>query len=269
MIINQLGHINTYELKMRDDNMLPFQQFLTGLQPNAPKVLLVYEDYINTPLIVKALNSNGYITKTERRSGDIINHLNVLHQYALVILYLPVMDMKFNKIIEYITFNNVPLLLIAPRKFPELSLTRSTELLTIPFSMTAFISAVKAKIKVTNNSASLDRKSVSHSIQPNDNGGSNEFVRFGSFSFDILQGTLLKGSKLIGLTSNEKNILKYMTQHQGRVIGRSELATQLDVAIDRSVDVTITRLRKKIETNTKQPQFIKTERGGGYSFHIS
>ena len=72
------------------------------------------------------------------------------------------------------------------------------------------------------------------------------------------------------LTSGEFNILSIFCQHPRKVLSRDDLLDLLHgraaAVFDRSVDVQISRLRRKIETNLKDPSFIKTVRYGGYFF---
>jgi len=72
------------------------------------------------------------------------------------------------------------------------------------------------------------------------------------------------------LTSGEFNILAIFCNNPRKVLSRDELLDQLHgraaAVFDRSVDVQISRLRRKIETRTKEPSFIKTIRYGGYFF---
>jgi two-component system OmpR family response regulator len=72
------------------------------------------------------------------------------------------------------------------------------------------------------------------------------------------------------LTSGEFNILSIFCQHPRKVLSRDDLLDLLHgraaAVFDRSIDVQISRLRRKIETNMKDPSFIKTVRYGGYFF---
>jgi two-component system, OmpR family, response regulator len=72
------------------------------------------------------------------------------------------------------------------------------------------------------------------------------------------------------LTSGEFNILSIFCQHSRKVLSRDDLLDLLHgraaAVFDRSIDVQISRLRRKIETNLKEPSFIKTVRYGGYFF---
>ena len=90
-------------------------------------------------------------------------------------------------------------------------------------------------------------------------------ISFGEFTFDTSDFKLQKNDKLIYLTEGENNLLLKLINKRNDIVLREELADQeFDETELRKVDVQVTRLRQKIETNAKQPQFIKTIRGKGY-----
>ena len=90
-------------------------------------------------------------------------------------------------------------------------------------------------------------------------------ISFGNFIFDTSNFKLQKNDKLIYLTEGENNLLIKLINKRNDIVLREELANQeFDETELRKVDVQVTRLRQKIETNAKQPQFIKTVRGKGY-----
>ncbi len=88
--------------------------------------------------------------------------------------------------------------------------------------------------------------------------------QFGEFAFSYEKQSLQKNNQFIHLTESEKNILNILGQNQNKILSRDELAKQCGDLDPRSIDVQITRLRKKIEANPKQPEFLQTIRGQGY-----
>ena len=90
-------------------------------------------------------------------------------------------------------------------------------------------------------------------------------ISFGEFIYDTSIFKLQRNDKLIYLTEGENNLLIKLINKRNDIVLREELADQeFDETELRKVDVQVTRLRQKIETNAKQPQFIKTIRGKGY-----
>jgi len=89
-------------------------------------------------------------------------------------------------------------------------------------------------------------------------------IAFGPYVYysDIAQ--LKKQDQVIPLTTAESDLLNFLLQHANTTLSREELATMTHQDNIRTIDVQITRLRKKIESDAKKPIFIQTVRGKGY-----
>ena len=95
--------------------------------------------------------------------------------------------------------------------------------------------------------------------------------RFAGWTLDVLVRSLTSAAgEVVDMSSGEFNLLRAFVEHPNRVLSRDQL---LDLthdtdtpAFDRSVDVQIARLRKKIEADPQNPQLIKTVRNAGYIF---
>lgn len=91
-------------------------------------------------------------------------------------------------------------------------------------------------------------------------------VNFGEYQFDIYSGRLQKSGEVLFLTTAELQLLKALAEKSPEPVTRSELAKNLGIGDnERNVDVQITRLRKKIESDSSKPVYIKTVRGSGYT----
>lgn len=94
--------------------------------------------------------------------------------------------------------------------------------------------------------------------------------QFGGYQLDLQQHTLMRDDQEVALTSGEFNLLRILCEHANRVLSRDQLITLLKGyernPFDRSVDVRITRLRRKIEPKPDMPVFIRTIWGEGYLF---
>ena len=92
-----------------------------------------------------------------------------------------------------------------------------------------------------------------------------EIINFGDFTYNINDLQLKKNNNIIYLTEGENKLLIKLINKKNEIVLREELAEQdYDESELRKVDVQVTRLRQKIETNPKQPHFLKTIRGKGY-----
>jgi two-component system phosphate regulon response regulator OmpR len=88
--------------------------------------------------------------------------------------------------------------------------------------------------------------------------------KFGDFVFNFTDSRLKKNGEFIHITESEAKILSILCQNLGKIISREKLSELCGDIDTRSVDVQITRLRRKIETNPKQPNFLQTARNQGY-----
>jgi two-component system phosphate regulon response regulator OmpR len=89
-------------------------------------------------------------------------------------------------------------------------------------------------------------------------------VTMGQSVFDPERGELRRNDKLVRLTSSESALLKLFAANAGRPFSRLDLCARLGVSVERSIDVQVTRLRRKIEEDPKSPLYIQTVRGVGY-----
>lgn len=89
-------------------------------------------------------------------------------------------------------------------------------------------------------------------------------IYFGSCRYNTRTGQLYQKNEPILLTNTEQDLLKILIRHIGNPVTREEIAQQIQTENERAVDVQITRLRKKIETDIKKPLCIQTVRGQGY-----
>ncbi|KDA02516.1 response regulator [Hyphomonas oceanitis] len=91
-----------------------------------------------------------------------------------------------------------------------------------------------------------------------------EEVEMSGLVFNAARGELREGDKRIRLTDAELQLLTILAAHAGEPVSREELASLTSAGMERSVDVQVTRLRRKIEPNPREPVHIQTVRGVGY-----
>ncbi|HDZ53716.1 MAG: response regulator [Sulfitobacter litoralis] len=93
-------------------------------------------------------------------------------------------------------------------------------------------------------------------------------LSMGAIRYDIERGELWQGEDLVRLTATEIQLMRIFAAQPGTALSRSKLVEELGrdrgQAQERAVDVQITRLRRKIEDNPKQPRYLQTVRGAGY-----
>ena len=95
-----------------------------------------------------------------------------------------------------------------------------------------------------------------------------KILHLGPIRYDLERGEMWQGEDLVRLTATEMQLMKIFSAKPGEPISRNKLVEDLGrdrgQAQERAVDVQITRLRRKIETNPKQPRYLQTVRGAGY-----
>jgi two-component system phosphate regulon response regulator OmpR len=95
-----------------------------------------------------------------------------------------------------------------------------------------------------------------------------KMLSLGATRYDVQKGELWDGDTQIRLTSTESELMRIFSKNIGQALSRMDLMTQMGRedgnSQDRAIDVQITRLRKKIETNPKEPRYLQTVRGSGY-----
>jgi two-component system phosphate regulon response regulator OmpR len=91
--------------------------------------------------------------------------------------------------------------------------------------------------------------------------------RFGAFRFDRERGELYRGEEPVHLTAAEATLLGALLRRPGEALSRDDLAVEAQFSGNvRTVDVQMTRLRRKIERDAKFPRYLQTVRGTGYVF---
>ena len=93
-------------------------------------------------------------------------------------------------------------------------------------------------------------------------------VEFESVKIDLNKQLILKKNTEYKINNTEKIILEKMINNPGKVFSREDIGLLIDLDKERSIDVIITRLRKKIEVSPKNPKFLQTIRGSGYVLWI-
>jgi len=93
-------------------------------------------------------------------------------------------------------------------------------------------------------------------------------LHLGPVRYDVERGEIWRGESLVRLTATEAQLMRIFSARLGEPLSRMELVDELGrsggQAQERAVDVQITRLRRKIEADPKQPRYLQTVRGAGY-----
>ena len=95
-----------------------------------------------------------------------------------------------------------------------------------------------------------------------------KIIKFENVKIDLSKQIIFHGNSEFKINNTEKTILEKMINNPGKVFDREEIGKLINLDKERSIDVIITRLRKKIEIDPKNPKFLQTIRGAGYVLWI-
>ena len=93
-------------------------------------------------------------------------------------------------------------------------------------------------------------------------------IEFENIKIDLNKQIIFQNNSEFKINNTEKVILEKMINNPGKIFARDEIGKLIDLNKERSIDVIITRLRKKIEIDPKNPKFLQTIRGAGYVLWI-
>lgn len=229
------------------------------MQDTAGKTILVVEDEKPIAEILKVnLTKNGYKVLNAYDGEEALNMaLNSEPDLILLDVMLPKMDgfTVCKKVRETLA---TPIIMLTARA-EEVDKVLGLELgaddyITKPFSLRELMARVKANLR-RSSIATVD---------------SNEPLCFSDLEINIERYEVKKRGEVIDLTYREFELLKYLATQSGKIFSREHLLNKVwdyeYVGDDRTVDVTIRRLREKIEDDPSNPAYILTKRGVGYYF---
>lgn len=240
------------------------------LRPKPKRTILIVDD--EKPIVdilVYNLQKEGYDT-LEARDGEegVRIALDKKPDLILLDIMLPKMDgLAVCKRIRHSL--NVPILMLSA-KDEEIDKILGLELgaddyVTKPFSVRELMARVKAnlrKLELTNENTTVEQTKQQ---QPEVN---TNRIEVGDLSLDLDKFEVRVRGRIIDLTLREFEVLKYLAKQPGQVITREILLEKVwgyeyygDI---RTVDVTVRRIREKIEVDTSNPKILVTKRGVGY-----
>ena len=241
--------------------MTPARSALPGLAVR-PKITIVDDDHAMQNMLVEYLGQNGM------DATPVADHLGLVQQLeqepSLVILDLHLGQEDGLDLLRHIrATSDVPVIVITGHRREEIDRVIGLELgaddyLTKPFGLRELLARVRTILRrrIVGGEAPRPRK--------------GQRVRFGPWELDRVTRQIQRaGEPPIGLTKNEYALLHAFLDAPNRPLSREHLlrATRVhDDVFDRSIDVQILRLRRKLEVDPAVPEIIETLRGLGYVF---
>ena len=217
-------------------------------------ILVVDDDDGIRSLVKKYLNENKFLVTTANNAEDAIEKLKII-KFDLIILDIMMPGRNGLEFIqEYKIKLDTPIILLtakgeARERIKGLEIG-ADDYLPKPFEPKELILRIQNIIKKTN-------KSIK-----------KKFIEFENIKIDLNKQLIFKNQTEYKINNTEKIILEKMINNPGKTFSREDIGLLIDLDKERSIDVIITRLRKKIELNPKNPKFLQTIRGAGYVLWI-
>ncbi|MGQ0741386.1 MAG: response regulator [Alphaproteobacteria bacterium] len=220
--------------------------------PDSPHLLVVDDDVRLRELLQRYLTANGFRVTAAADAAEARALMKSLAFDALVLDVMMPGENGFDLAGSVRAHSDVPILMLTARGEPldriEGLERGADDYLPKPFEPRELMLRLAALFRRTRN-----LRPVAH-----------REVRMGLCVFEPERGELRRAGKPVRLTSSEMQLLKLFAANAGRAFSRTDLCTRLGIALERSVDVQVTRLRRKIEEDPKLPLYIQTVRGVGY-----
>ncbi len=217
-------------------------------------ILVVDDDEGIRTLVKKYLNENNYLVTTANSAEDAFEKIQII-KFDLIILDIM---MPGKSGLEFIKENqkklDTPVILLtakgeANERVEGLEIG-ADDYLPKPFEPKELILRIQNIIQKTKKS---DQKRV---------------IQFENIKIDLNKQLIIKKNTEYKINNTEKKILEKMINNPGKTFSREDIGILTELDKERSIDVIITRLRKKIEIDPKNPKFLQTIRGAGYVLWI-
>jgi two-component system, OmpR family, phosphate regulon response regulator OmpR len=219
---------------------------------DAPHLLVVDDDRRIRALLLRFLVAEGYRVTTAETAREAHAKLESLNFDLLILDVMMPGENGFDLARAIRAGSAVPILMLTARDEKE-SRIKGLEMGADDYLAKPF-EPRELSLRV----ASILRRVRPPSTPP------AESVRFGPFVFHFARGELRRGEEVIRLTDREREMLRVLVASVGETVPRQALAGNGDSVSERTVDVQVNRLRRKIEDDPANPLVVQTVRGFGY-----
>ena len=217
-------------------------------------ILVVDDDEGIRLLVKKYLNENKFLVSTAENAEEAKEKVKII-KFDLIILDIM---MPGKSGLDFIQENKKnlesPIILLTAKGNPDERIEGleigADDYLPKPFEPKELILRIK---NILDKTKKIDFKRV---------------IEFEDVKIDLNKLLIFKNKKEFKINNTEKIILEKMINSPGKIFSREDIGRLIDLDKERSIDVIITRLRKKIEIDAKNPKFLQTIRGAGYVLWI-
>ena len=217
-------------------------------------ILIVDDDDRIRELVKQYLNENDYLVTTANSAENAKEKVNII-KFDIIILDIM---MPGQSGLDFTNENkkkiNTPIILLTAKGEPSDRIEGleigADDYLAKPFEPKELVLRIK---NILNKTKSKSQKRV---------------INFSNINIDLNKSLIIKNNREFKINNTEKIILEKMINSPGETFTREEIGKLINLDKERSIDVIITRLRKKIEVDPKNPKFLQTIRGTGYVLWI-
>tara|TARA_B110000008_G_scaffold268126_1_gene295915 strand:+ start:80 stop:757 length:678 start_codon:yes stop_codon:yes gene_type:complete len=217
-------------------------------------ILIVDDDDRIRELVKQYLNENNYLVTTAANAEEAKEKVIII-KFDIIILDIM---MPGQSGLEFTQENkdkiDTPIILLTAKNEPDERIEGleigADDYLAKPFEPKELILRIK---NILNKTKNKNHKRI---------------ISFGNVKIDLNKLLIIKDLKESKINNTEKKILEKMINEPGKKFSREEIGKLINLEKERSVDVVITRLRKKIEVDPKNPKYLQTIRGTGYVLWI-
>ena len=217
-------------------------------------ILVVDDDDGIRSLVKKYLNENNYLVTTAKSAEDAIEKTSLI-KFDIIVLDIMMpgkSGLDFTN--EYKNKINTPIILLTAKgeanERVEGLESGADDYLPKPFEPKELVLRIN---NILNKTKKNNQKRV---------------VKFDNIEIDLNKLLIIQNDKEFKINNTEKIILEKMINEPGKTFSREAIGKLIDLDKERSIDVIITRLRKKIEIDPKNPKYLQTLRGAGYVLWI-
>ena len=222
-----------------------------------PHILVVEDDARLRDRLGRYLVSEGFRVSTASDAADARARLRVVNPDLMVLdVMMPgESGLQLTESLRRERANDLPILLLTARGAPEDRIAGfeagADDYLGKPFEPRELVLRIRAMLR---------RAPPAEAARPTGP------VPLGNAAFDVERGELLGPRGPIRLTGGEAALLSALARKPHEVLTREDIAVALDMddSGERAIDVQVTRLRRKIEADPREPRFLHTVRGRGY-----
>ena len=217
--------------------------------------ILVVDDDDGIRLLVKRyLNENGFLVNTSYSAEDAKEKMSIIKFDLIVLDIMMVGKSGLDFIKENKLKIDTPIILLTAKVEVEDRIKGleigADDYLTKPFDPKELTLRIK---NILNKTKKSNQKRI---------------IEFDNIKIDLNKLIIIKNKDEYKINNAEKIILEKMINNPGKTFSRENIGKLIDLDKERSIDVIITRLRKKIEIDPKNPKYLQTLRGAGYVLWI-